>query len=176
MIVLFHKKDGGLRFCVDYRQLSSVTIFPLPRIVDLFDQLGNAKYFTTLDLAAGYWQIRVADDSIENRAFITPNGLFEFQVMPFGLTNAPVVFQRLMQNVLKGLNPVECLNFISSLSRCLSHQPHIGPITSSRPKVETQQKSICLPESGVSWPPHHPSWTSTKPKKVSTVTDFQLRH
>ena len=115
-IVLVRKKDGGLRICVDHRQLNSVTkldTFPLPRIDDLLDQLGSAKYFTTLDLAAGYWQIRVADDSIEKTAFITSNGLFEFRVMPFGLTNAPAIFQRLMQTVLSGLNSVEGPNFIS---------------------------------------------------------------
>ena len=66
-IVLVRKKDGGLRICVDYRQLNSVTkidTFPLPRIDDLLDQLGSAKCFTTLDLAAGYWQIRVLDNSV----------------------------------------------------------------------------------------------------------------
>ena len=74
-IVLVRKKDGGLRICVDYHQLNSVTkldTFPLPRIDDLLDQLGSAKYLTTLDLAAGYWQIRVADDSIEKTAFKWP--------------------------------------------------------------------------------------------------------
>ena len=81
------------------------THFHYPWIDDLLDQLGTAKFFTTLDLAAGYWQIRVVDNSIERTAFVTPTGLFEFRVMPFGLTNAPAVFQRLMQNVLSGLNP-----------------------------------------------------------------------
>ena len=74
-IMLVRKKDGTLRICVDYRQLNSVTkldIFPLPRIDDLLDQLGKAKYFTTLDLAAGYWQIRVADDSIGKKQPSSP--------------------------------------------------------------------------------------------------------
>ena len=115
-IVLVRKKDGSLRICVDYRRLNSVTkpdTFPLPRIDDLLDQLGSAEYFTTLDLAAGYWQIRVADDSIEKTAFVTPNGLFEFRVMPFGLTNAPAIFQRLMQRVLSGLNPAEGPDYVA---------------------------------------------------------------
>ena len=115
-IVLVRKKDGTLRICVDYRHLNSVTkadTFPLPRIDDLLDQLGSAKYFTTLDLAAGYWQIRVADDSIEKTAFVAPSGLFEFRVMPFGLTNAPAIFQRLMQRVLSGLNPADGPDFVS---------------------------------------------------------------
>ena len=73
-IVLVRKKDGTLRFCVDYRKLNSVTkddIFPLPCIDDLLDQLGQAKYFTTLDLASGYWQIPVHHQSQEKTAFIT---------------------------------------------------------------------------------------------------------
>ena len=115
-IVLVRKKDGSLRFCVDYRQLNAVTrpdTFPLPRIDDLLDQLGKSHYFSTLDLAAGYWQIKVAEDSREKTAFVTHQGLFEFRVMPFGLTNAPAIFQRLMQCVLCGLNPEQGPDFVS---------------------------------------------------------------
>ena len=115
-IVLVRKKDGTLRFCVDYRGLNSVTKsdkFPLPRIDDLLDQLGRSRYFTTLDLAAGYWQIRVDEESREKTAFVTHEGLFEFRVMPFGLMNAPSVFQRLMQKVLNDLNPTDGKRFVS---------------------------------------------------------------
>ena len=105
-VVLVHKRDGTHRFCVDYCELNSVTksdTYPLPRIDDQLDQLGKAKYFSTLDLAAGYWQIRVHPESQEKTAFVTHEGLHEFRVMPFGLTNAPAAFQRLMQQVLMGL-------------------------------------------------------------------------
>ena len=80
---------------------------PLPRVDDLLDQLGESRFFTTLDLASGFWQIRVAPGSREKTAFVVPHGLFEFRVMPFGLSNAPAVFQRLMQRVLMCLNPEE---------------------------------------------------------------------
>ena len=114
-IVLVRKKDGTLRYCIDYRDLNSVTksdLYPLPRIDDLLDQLGKSRYFSTLDLAAGYWQIKVDVESREKTAFITRQGLFEFQVMPFGLTNAPAVFQRLMEKVLHDLNPEEGPDFV----------------------------------------------------------------
>ena len=115
-VVLVRKKDGTLRFCIDYRQLNAVTqtdSHPLPRIDDLLDQMGKSKYFTTLDLASGYWQVKVHPESQEKTAFVTHQGLYEFNVMPFGLKNAPAVFQRLMQLVLRGLNPDDGPAFVS---------------------------------------------------------------
>lgn len=77
-ISLVPKKDGTTRFCIDYRKLNSVTrknSYPLPLISDIFDQLGEAKVFTTLDLKSGYWQIPVSEEDIEKTAFITDFGL-----------------------------------------------------------------------------------------------------
>ena len=79
------EKDDTLRFCIDYHRLNSVTkanVLPIPRIDDL-DQLGKSRYYSTLELESGYWQIRVHPDSSEETAFITNLGLFEFCVMPF---------------------------------------------------------------------------------------------
>lgn len=78
-------------------------VYPLPRIDDILDTLGKARYFSTLDLCSGYWQVELDEDSHQKSAFTTHHGLFEFFKMPFGLCNAPTTFQRLMQAVLSGL-------------------------------------------------------------------------
>ena len=103
-IVLVPKKDGGVRFCVDYRKLNakaSFDAYPMPRVEEMFESIGAAKVISTLDLAKGYWQIPMSRSSREKTAFATPFGLFEFEVMPFGLHNAPATFQRLMNHILR---------------------------------------------------------------------------
>ena len=104
-VVLVKTRDGSHRFCVDYRGLNAMTTadsFPLPRIDDLLDQLGESEYFSMIDLAAGFWQIRMHPSVKEKTAFVTPQG-----------TNAPGVFQRLMQQVIMGLNPTSSPDFVS---------------------------------------------------------------
>lgn len=105
-ILLVRKKNGEYRMCIDYRKLNAITVkdkYPMPLIEDQIDKLGGNRYFTGLDLASGYYQVPIADDSIEKTAFVTPEGHYEFLRMPFGLTNAPAVFQRLMDRVLEKL-------------------------------------------------------------------------
>ena len=90
---------------MDCRKLNSVThkdAFPLPHIDDTLQSLSGSRWFSTIDLLGGYWQVDIAEDDREKTAFITHDGLLEFNVMPFGLCNAPATFQRLMNLTLSG--------------------------------------------------------------------------
>jgi hypothetical protein len=96
------KKDKSQRLCIDYRALNEVTIknkYPLPRIDDLFDQLGRVKYFSKIDLRSWYYQLKIRSEDVPKTVFVTHYGQYEFTVIPFGLTNAPAYFMNLMNKV-----------------------------------------------------------------------------
>ena len=110
--------DGSACFCIDYRQVNNLTrkdAYPLPRIDDTLDTLAGLKWFNTLDLLSGYWQVEVTDDDKEKTAFATHDGLFQFNVLPFGLCNGPATFQRLMDLVLAGLHWTNCLMYLNNV-------------------------------------------------------------
>ena len=118
-VVMVRKKDGRLRFCVDFRQLNAATIkdaHPLPRIDDFLDALHGARWFLTFDLKSRYWQVPITESDKSKTAFRTSSGqLYEFNQVPFGLCNAPATFSRLMDRVLAGLHWETCLFYLDDI-------------------------------------------------------------
>ena len=118
-VVMVKKKDGSLRFCVNFRQLNAATVkdaHPLPRIDNLLDTLHGVRWFSTLDLKSGYWQVPIMERDKEKTEFRTSSGqLYEFNQVPFGLCNAPATFSRLMDCVLSGLHWETCLFYLDDI-------------------------------------------------------------
>lgn len=117
-VVLAKKKDGTLRFCVDYRrvnQISRADYYPLPRMDDIFDRLEGSKYFTSMDLLQGYHHVKIHPDSQEKTAFVVPDGKFEWKRLPFGLKTAPSTFQRMMDFVLRSLKWTIALVYLDDI-------------------------------------------------------------
>ena len=118
-VVLVHKKDGGLHFCIDFRKLNAKTkkySYPLPHIQETLNSLVRARVSSTLDLKSGFWQIMMDEDSKQYTAFTVGNlAIYECERMPFGLCNAPATFQRLMQSCLGELNLTYCLIYLDDV-------------------------------------------------------------
>ena len=118
-VVLVHKKDGGLRFCINFRRLNSRTkkdAYPIPRMQETMESMVGAQFFSTMDLKSRFWQVKMAKDSQQYTTFTVGSmGVYEFLRMPYGLCNAPVTFQRLMQNCLRELNLTYALIYLDDV-------------------------------------------------------------
>ena len=118
-VVLVRKKDGSLRFCIDFRKLNSLTVkdsHPLPRICEMLESLVGAAHYSTFDMNSGFWQVPMSPESKQYTTFTLGSmGLYECESMPFGLCNAPPTFQRLMLNCLGELNLTYCLIYLDDV-------------------------------------------------------------
>ena len=116
--VLIRKRDGNIRWCVDYRALNKVTkkdVFPLPLIEECIDTLSGNVWFSKLDANSAYWQVKIDDEDKCKTAVITKYGFFQFAKMPFGLCNVPSTFTRVMNLVLRGLHWKTVLAFLDDI-------------------------------------------------------------
>jgi len=129
------KKDGGLRLCVDYRQLNEITIkdrTPLPVIGESLDQLSSATIYTTLDIRDAYYNLRIRAGDEWKTAFRTRYGLYEYCVMPFRLTNAPASFQQWMNEILSEYLDIFCVAYLDDIlifsQNLEDHRKHVRTI------------------------------------------------
>lgn len=173
------------RMVIDYRKINEKTIddrYPLPNITDILDKLGRAQYFTTLDLASGFHQIEMHPNSIEKTAFSVENGHYGYTRMPFGLKNAPATFQRVMDNVLQGLQGKHCLVYMDDIIIFSSSlQEHITSIKLVFQRLIENNMKIQLDKSEfmhktVEFLGHivTPEGIKPNPKKIEAVKDFPI--
>ena len=118
-VILVCKKDGGLRFCIDFRKLNACTrkdTFPLPCIHDAINTLRGSRYYTTMDLLSGFWQTPMVEDFKKYTTFtLGMLDFFQCECMLFSLCNVPMMFQQLMQSCLGELNFVTCLVYLDDV-------------------------------------------------------------
>ena len=123
-VVSVGKKDGTIRFCVDFRRLNSKTVtdaYAIPRFEDSLHLLAWARYFSKLDLRSGSWQVEIKEEDKNKTTFkVVGLGFYELNRMPFALCNAPASFQRLMERCMEDMNLRDCLIYLDDLIIFLS--------------------------------------------------------
>lgn len=147
--LLVPKPDKSFRLVTDFRKVNSVTktdSYPIPRIDDCIDRIGNAKYVTKLDLLKGYYQVPMTMRARTVSAFATPDGLYQYKVMPFGMKNAPATFQRMINNVIKDLD--YCYAYIDDLIICSdSWSDHMKHLKGTFKKLSAANLTVNLGKS-----------------------------
>jgi hypothetical protein len=179
------QEDGSLRMVYDYRYLNKITIknrYPLPRIDDLLDSVSGMKYFTSLDLTSGYYQIRITEEDVPQTAFWTPFGLYQFKMLTFGLTNAPATFQSVMNDMLRpyiGKFIVVYLDNILIFSKTSKERlSHLGQVlqTLRENQFYANPKKCSFMKEEISFLGHRVSANGLKvdQKKVRAVADWRV--
>jgi hypothetical protein len=185
LVLLADKKNGKVRFCVDYRRLNKVTrkdAYPLPNIKKILDKLGGKKFFSTIDLRDAFWQIWMHEEDIEKTAFITHKGLFEFISMPFGLTNAPATQQRWIEKVLLGLNWQICMAYIDDIVVFSdTFEKHLEDIETlferlltNGMKLALEKCQFCKPSFEILGHICSEEGTAPNPSKIEVIQNFPL--
>lgn len=184
-VVLVKKKDGGHRLCVDYRALNKITEkerYPLPVIQDLLDRLVDQSVFCCLDLANGYHQVRISEDSRPLTGFVTPDGHYQYKMMSFGLCNAPAVFQRAMNEILGPVIHVCAEVYIDDViiwgrdsSECLLNLEKVLDLI-ERAGVKLRKSKCAFLTNSVEYLGHEISGGTIRPSahKITAVSNFKV--
>lgn len=173
------------RLVVDFRKLNEKTIddkYPIPNITDILDKLGKCQYFTTLDLASGFYQVQMHPDDIHKTGFTVENGHYEFLRMPMGLKNSPSTFQRVMDNILQGLQNVICIVYLDDiLVFSTSLQEHITNLKiifqrlrDSNFKIQMNKTEFLKRETPYLGHIICPDGIRPNPDKISAITKFPV--
>jgi len=171
--------------CIDFRKLNAISIddkMPMPRITEVLDRLQGARYFTTLDVAWGYWHIEMDPDSIEKTAFVTNEGHYEWLVMPFGLKNAGATFQRIIQQILGKHLYNGVINYLDDfIIYSQTYTEHIQRIDQilrllTDHNIKLKRSKCHFAQSEVTYLGHVVSHNSVKPsaEKIAAVTQFPV--
>ena len=186
-VVMVHKGDGTYRLTCDYRRLNTITeceSFPLPRLVDVWDLVGESKatVFSTLDLASGFWQIQLDPETKHKTSFFTKNGQYQWEVLPFGLKNSPASFLAVMNEVLKDLLNTCVIVYVDNIL-CFSkdietHKVHLQQIFDRLNKANLKLKhSKCLfPTDSVRYSGHILSANGVRPnpEKLDVIKNYPV--
>lgn len=173
------------RLVIDFRKLNEKTIddrYPIPNVSDILDKLGRCQYFSTLDLASGFYQIEMHPDDIKKTAFSVENGHYEYLRMPFGLKNAPATFQRVMDNVLRGMVNKTCLVYMDDIIVfSTSLQEHLVNLKKVFDRLRESNLKIQLDKSEflhkeVKFLGHiiTPNGIKPNPDKIKTIENFPI--
>ena len=183
--ILVPKPDGSYRMCTDYRKvnnLSKTDTFPIPRMDDCIDKIGNSKYITKFDLLKGFWQIPLTERAKEFSAFVTPDGLYHYKVMPFGMKNSPATFQRLINTIIAGIE--HCDAYIDdAIIYSDEWNHHLGTIKAFFDKLSEAKLTINLAKSEfchatLTFLGHVVGHGQVKPieAKVEAISNFRCPH